>query len=150
MNHLAGQQHDISECMDNVLFQVEAALASNRDATDTDENLVKRQVHEDDVRRPGAYLMDPLIGFSTVKPSNSFSCPKNPAIHLQANWLPNPVSKSFSITFYSASMRSADWTCTTNYTTCTLGWTTSRSMASRGRNPSSSRHCLRCYIYNCR
>lgn len=38
-----GQQHDISECMDNILFQVEAALASEKHASSTEEsNLVKR------------------------------------------------------------------------------------------------------------
>ena len=46
MNPLTGQQHDISECMDNVLFQVEAALASDKNAPATDQNLVKRQVQE--------------------------------------------------------------------------------------------------------
>ncbi|KAJ9104496.1 hypothetical protein QFC21_001992 [Naganishia friedmannii] len=39
-----GQQHDISECMDNVLFQVEAALSSSgdRSTTTSEDNLVKR------------------------------------------------------------------------------------------------------------
>ncbi|KAJ9115050.1 hypothetical protein QFC22_005378 [Naganishia vaughanmartiniae] len=39
-----GQQHDISECMDNVLFQVEAALSSSgtHGATDVEDNLIKR------------------------------------------------------------------------------------------------------------
>lgn len=42
---MVGQQHDISECMDNILFQVEAALASEKGACDSEEsNLVKRQV----------------------------------------------------------------------------------------------------------
>lgn len=40
---ITGQQHDISECMDNILFQVEAALASEKDASGIEEsNLVKR------------------------------------------------------------------------------------------------------------
>lgn len=66
---MTGKQHDVSECMDNCMFQIETALLKFDGLSGTDDDkgsIVKRYI----IRISNIYLPEPPLDYSTGKFDN--------------------------------------------------------------------------------